>query len=239
MFKKLYKLFVPEMIRNQIYMAHYDQIMQELESGGVVPENSTSDAILSEKHNVELSEAHIANLKVLTNREKLLEYMPEGSVVAEIGVFKGDFSDAILSITKPRKLHLIDPWDQIDETFLEYADFVQDRFKKEISNGQVVINKGFSFSELKHFDDHYFDWVYIDSDHSYQSTMQELELCKHKVKEGGIIAGHDYCSWSFHERMRYGVIEAVNEFCEKYDWEMIYLTNEVHRYLSFAIRQCN
>jgi hypothetical protein len=37
--------------------------------------------------------------------------MSKGSVCAEIGVWKGDYSDLILTITSPKKLHLIDPWE--------------------------------------------------------------------------------------------------------------------------------
>ncbi len=34
---------------------------------------------------------------------------------------------------------------------------------------------------------------------------------------------------------RHGVVEAVNEFCNKHDWRLAYLTNEARRYLSIAI----
>jgi hypothetical protein len=37
--------------------------------------------------------------------------------------------------------------------------------------------------------------------------------------------------------VRYGVVEAANEFCVRHDWEFIFLTAETHRHLSFAIRQ--
>lgn len=43
-------------------------------------------------------------------REWLLEMMPRNAVCAEVGVLWGVFSRAILKITKPKALHLIDPW---------------------------------------------------------------------------------------------------------------------------------
>ncbi len=41
-------------------------------------------------------------------RKKLLQYMPQNAVGAEIGVYKGDFSDLILEVCRPSELHLID-----------------------------------------------------------------------------------------------------------------------------------
>lgn len=53
------------------------------------------------------------------------------------------------------------------------------------------------------FPDNFFDLIYIDGDHSYQSVKQDILLWIGKVKKKGIIAGHDY-NWS-------GVEKAVNE----------------------------
>ena len=91
--------------------------------------------------------------------------------------------------------------------------------------------------QFEKFEDGLFDWVYLDSDHGYENVARELEICRKKVKIGGIIAGHDYVTGQWLKRERYGVVEAVNEFCHKYNWEMIYLTNEQHRNLSYALRQ--
>lgn len=60
------------------------------------------------------------------------------------------------------------------------------------------------------------------------------------MKKGGIIAGHDFIVGEIDVPWKYGVIEAVYEFCKKYNWEIIYLTMERGISPSFAIRsfQC-
>lgn len=185
---------------------------------------------------ISLEEKHLALTKVLTNRYQLLELMPKNGIIAEIGVDKGDFSERILEITQPKKLHLIDLWGSRrynDEKFLN----VSKKFKYEIEDDVVRINRGLSVDVIKEFDKHYFDWVYIDSDHSYKVTANELGLCKDKVKLGGIIAGHDFTVGNWIDGVRYGVIEAVYEFCVKENWQLLYLTSEVDHYRSFAIKR--
>src|SRR5579872_2460881 len=49
----------------------------------------------------ELHDRHIANLKIVTNREAFLKLMPTRAVCAEIGVNRGEFSEEILKITEP------------------------------------------------------------------------------------------------------------------------------------------
>ena len=185
---------------------------------------------------INISEKHIANLKVLPNREALLALMPKGGVVAEAGVDRGDFSKKILEITQPSKFHLVDMWSS-----KRYHDglstIVKDKFKNELASGRMEINRGMSTDQLALMPDAYFDWVYIDTDHTYATTAAELEVCRTKMKAGGIIAGHDFIAGSFPTLARYGVIEAVYEFCEKYDWELIYISAELTVPPSFAIRK--
>lgn len=59
------------------------------------------------------------------------------------------------------------------------------------------------------FDDGYFDFVYIDADHGYQSVREDIEAWWPKVKKYGILAGDDYVSYR-----KYGVIRAVDEFVQ-------------------------
>lgn len=87
------------------------------------------------------------------------------------------------------------------------------------------------------FPDNYFDWIYIDTDHTYETTRDELRLYAPKMKKGGIIAGHDYVHGNWISTFRYGVVEAVHEFCVQFGWEIIYLTIEPTENQSFAIRK--
>jgi predicted O-methyltransferase YrrM len=114
---------------------------------------------------------------------------------------------------------------------------VEMKFKNEIGLQKVVINLGYSTSVVNNFEDSYFDWIYIDTNHSYETTKEELNLYSPKIKKGGIIAGHDYIVGYWNGLVKYGVIEAVNEFCICNDWELVYLTMENRDPRSFAIRK--
>lgn len=187
---------------------------------------------------VELGQVHFENLKAFESREALLRELPKNKVVAELGVNKGDFSRMILDINQPAKLHLIDLWaSQRYHSGLKKD--VEERFSKEIQKSSVEIHQGMSTDFADHFPDSYFDWIYIDTDHTYQTTKSELLLYKDKMKPGGIIAGHDFVKGNMTSQLRYGVKEAVYEFCYNENWEIIYLTMELKENQSFAIRKMN
>ena len=204
---RLYKQ-LPAIIRNKLYRTVQNQVRQDDER-----KLKEIDAALPQ---IELMAEHIRNLTVVTDKTAILDVLPKHAIVAEIGVSKGKYSEQILSVTQPKKLYLIDSWTK--EKFKGRDLIVKKRFEKEINAGNVFIREGFSTTELERFDDEYFDWVYIDTDHSYDTTSQELEICQNKVKRGGIIAGHDYTIGAWASRARYGVIEAVNQLCFKADF---------------------
>lgn len=184
---------------------------------------------------VELQPRHIRNARIVLDRSAFLDALPKHGVVAEAGVNRGDFSAEILAITKPEKLHLVDIWASA-RYHGGLEQLVRDRFAREIADERVLIERGLSTEVLRRFPDGYFDWVYIDTDHSYETTAAELEIARRKVKPGGIIGGHDYVTGNWDGGVRYGVVEAVHEFCVRHDWELVLLTHETDRHLSFAIR---
>ncbi|WKT58333.1 class I SAM-dependent methyltransferase [Candidatus Nitrosotenuis chungbukensis] len=161
-----------------------------------------------------------------TSRDFLLQILPKFSTGAEIGVNDGDFSERILEIVMPNKLHLIDPWKFESDEFYDATPYgrenvpsqkmmdekyenVRNRFKNEIRKDKIIINRGPSEKILSMFEDNYFDWVYIDGNHLYEFVKKDLILCIKKVKDGGIIAGDDYYDGGWCEG---GVKKAVDEF---------------------------
>lgn len=188
---------------------------------------------------VDLEEKHISNLEVLVNRIALLGRLPKNSVCAEIGVNQGEFSAEILKHASPKKLHLIDAWADTERYHDGLRKLVEDKFYSEIIQGFVEINRGFSTDVLNNFPDCYFDWVYLDTNHTYCTTAAELQVLKTKVKPGGIIAGHDYIIGNWVGGYRYGVIEAVHELCLNHNWELIYITINKNEMPSFAVKQFN
>ena len=183
-----------------------------------------------------LSAQHIRNLTPLTDRFALLDVLPKNAVVAEIGVDMGDFSEAILQHTRPQKLHLIDLWGT-ERYHQGKRAGVEAKFANEIAQQRVEMNLGLSTEVVTNFPEAYFDWIYIDTDHSYKNTLNELRLYSAKVKPGGIIAGHDFVIGNWKGLVKYGVIDAVYEFCVTENWELVYITMEHPAHPSFAIRK--
>lgn len=184
----------------------------------------------------DLEERHVANARLLSTRTQLLALLPRDAVAAEIGVSRGKFTAEIMAANRPRKLHLVDVWASERYTD-ELRQRVERTYAAEIAANSVAINLGLSIEVGRTFPDAYFDWIYIDTDHSYPTTRDELAVYESKMKPGGIIAGHDYVMGNWRGSLKFGVIEAVHEFCIARNWELLYVTTEQTTNASFAIRK--
>jgi len=176
--------------------------------------------------------------EINSRREDFLNFLPKHSIGAEIGVFKGEFSEKILMVVKPKKLHLIDGWHKIYGEYYPWISFDTNmRVLKttEAYNQTIKVLEKYNAKKickvhveddlvcLRKINDNYFDWVYLDSSHEYEHTISELELLKDKVKDTGIILGHDWRPSP--EHYHHEVYKAVNEFCEKNNWILFKLDN--------------
>jgi len=161
---------------------------------------------------------------LLPDRTAALEYMPKNAVVAEIGVAYGDFSKQILTIMNPSKFYAIDYFHQNDP-FCEYFgrnDFKRDnmthrqwyehRFRDEIKCGVIETRQGMSWDCISEFPDEYFDYIYLDAAHDYNSVKRDIGAMEGKIKNGGFIQFNDYGCGPALMNYAYGVIAAVNSF---------------------------
>jgi len=164
-------------------------------------------------------------MKKITTRIDFFKERP-GMVIAELGVFKGDFSRQLLEC-EPSMLILVDIWsgamscgnkDGHNQVYVDNMEVVYREIVREFTLPNVLICKDTSADFLSGLEDNSLDCVYIDTTHEYEMTREELMTSRPKVKPGGWITGHDYNVSS--------VARAVDEFCEIYDLEIEYLSED-------------
>lgn len=176
-------------------------------------------------------------METLAKRIDLFTSLRHGSEGAEIGVYRGDFSEQILK-TAVATLHLVDCWQcqkgdyEKDPSNINQggqdANYreVQSKFARYIHSGRVCLYRLFSKAASEEFEPGQLDWVYIDADHTYQGCLQDLIRWAPKVKRGGFLSGHDYADNKYTRAMEFGVVAAVTRFCEDYGWKLVAVTDE-------------
>ena len=166
--------------------------------------------------------------------DMLTRLLPKQSVGAELGVFRGEFSVSIVRAISPRELYLVDPWDlAYGETYPDWGDYTERgalttarALAETVSRTstqsltKVHIVKDTSQHWLAQLPDAHLDWVYLDSTHIYEDTVEELELCKRKVKPSGVICGHDFETNP--KGWHHGVFRAVTRLVRQGEYELIW-----------------
>jgi len=154
--------------------------------------------------------------------------LAKGAVGAELGVFEGTFTKQLVERLRPQKLHLMDPWFRLSGEWdwakgkpstVEAVRHLLKIYKPQLAERSIEIHIDFDTEVLPRFDDHYFDWVYLDSSHQYEQTVRELQILSRKVKPAGVIAGDDW--WTAPDHIHHGVCRAVREFVEATDYEFL------------------
>ncbi|MGL6074877.1 MAG: class I SAM-dependent methyltransferase [Fimbriiglobus sp.] len=185
-----------------------------------------------------------------TDRENLVRFLPSGGVGGEIGVAQGDFAAHLLQVVSPKEIHLIDPWSHLESDTLsglslleavkhdphsanrapahnslgdEQFRVIQARFA---TDPRVRLHRQFSYKAFSTFPDSYFDFLYIDGNHTYEFVLRDLLDYAPKVKPDGLILGHDFFHNNFADRENYGVIPAVQTFLKRTGYQFLALTSE-------------
>jgi len=143
-----------------------------------------------------LSQSALDGAKLYADRETMLGALPRGGTVAEVGVWRGDFSKLIWETCKPDELHLID---------IDFSPF-------DWPETKAVKHQGDSFEILRSFEPGSFDWIYIDGDHAYEGVSKDLAAAHAALKPGGRLMCNDYANWCSLAVTPYGVARALNEF---------------------------
>lgn len=145
------------------------------------------------------------------------------AVFVEVGAWFGKstayMAKKIKESRKQIKFHVVDIWctkentsDLLKEFYAKhnndiYQQFI-DNMNKTGSSDHIIIKRKLSHQAALDFENESLDFVFIDAAHDYESVKLDIQSWFPKVKNGGVIAGHDI-NWP-------GVQLAVEEHIEKH-----------------------
>lgn len=130
----------------------------------------------------------------------IFQLIPKTGYGVEIGVFKGEFSEHILTNWKGI-LYMVDPFRPMNDYHdksqhpdsFSYLNETIGNIHKFQDRGLPLVMTSEQASNL--FADNSLDFVYIDGNHQYKYVKQDLELWYPKVKKGGYLMGDDYLGY--------------------------------------------
>ncbi len=143
---------------------------------------------------------------------QLLEF--EDNKMIEIGSYMGESTHIFGSCGLFTEINCIEPfsgtenfndknnhtweevWEEYDTNTRQFKDIV--KLHEDYSYDEKVLSK---------FNDDEYDFIYVDGNHSFESTRQDFELYIPKIKSNGVLGGHDY-------QQGFGVDDALEEICD-------------------------
>jgi hypothetical protein len=136
-----------------------------------------------------------------------------------IGAYNGKSANYVFSAIRMKKFFLIEPCSEYgDGTYDQMSwNLAFDNLQSTFSGvGDVVIIKDKAENVCNDFENSTLDFVYIDGDHSYEHVLLDMNLWWPKVRNGGVMAGHDFNLKRVSPNGYYEDVErAVREFCQK------------------------
>ena len=145
------------------------------------------------------------NAKAKRNHKTfLVEMLPKHTVGAEIGVWTGKFTKQVLDIVRPEQFHLVDPYIFMPQYPNRWyggsrakSQAAMDKIFEDVKRrfgplSCIHIHRVKAANAASRFTDAFFDWVYIDGDHSYKEVKKDIKNYLPLVKPGGLLCGDDW-----------------------------------------------
>lgn len=161
---------------------------------------------------------------VLASRNELgywLNWLGLAGDGAEVGVFKGQFSQHLLQTWECRQLTSVDPWREFPSAeYVDVCNLAQDMQERNFLETRQRLNPFGDRSQLLRatseaaagtIAEATLDFVYLDAQHHYEAVRDDIRAWYPKVKSGGVLGGHDYLDGVIASGV-YGVKQAVDEW---------------------------
>lgn len=161
-------------------------------------------------------------MELIETREELAFMIPKDGVAVELGVAQGKFSFQLLALNREfKRLYSIDRWSgergHNDDEYVRACKLLS-KFKD-----RSIVLKHSMEEAYAYFAPNAFDLIYMDGyAHMGQTSQEVMDHWYHKLKPGGIFAGHDYCE-AFPKTMK-----SVNDFVQRHGLELHATTEEIN-----------
>lgn len=161
------------------------------------------------------------------SREHLAEIFAEVGYKygAEIGVFRGDYSQVLCEKIPGLKLLCVDPWSAYMGKSPRRMEKIYRTTRDRLKKYNVEILRMTSVNAAGVVPNSSLDFVYIDGMHEFDYIMADIILWEPKVRYGGVVAGHDYTS----PYRGWGVKQATHAYVKGHgipNWYVLVDTNE-------------
>lgn len=133
-------------------------------------------------------------------------------IAVEVGVWEAANAKRLLDEFPNLTLIGVDPFEgyqdwhmYIESSYMsEREKITMETMKPYIESRRFSIIRKYSDKALEDLEDGKYDFIYIDADHSYEWALHDMTNYWNKVKDGGVLCGHD--------RSLHGVKMALEEF---------------------------
>lgn len=141
--------------------------------------------------------------------DKVAEQLPDNSICVEVGIANAEsiiyLAKKLKSLGKKFTLYGVD--DMSYGSYNQMNDIFRNIYNAGVFDCITVIPKD-SIEASKDFNDNSLDFVFLDSSHLYEPTKQEIMAWYPKLKDGCLLAGHDFFG---HDEVNRAVREMIPE----------------------------
>lgn len=127
----------------------------------------------------------------------LLRHLPEPLDApltgVEVGVLRGINANRLLQAKPQLLLHLVDNWN-VGDLVTDSPSQIRTQARRRLkwAEDRIVWHECRSLRAAGRFSHRSLDFVYLDSNHEFNHLKTEIHYWAKAIKEGGILAGHDY-----------------------------------------------